>query len=317
MLLPDFDAVQHAASSIKPYIHRTPVISSRSVNELCGCQVSFKCENFQRVGAFKMRGATNAVLNMKQPESVTGVITHSSGNHAAALARAARLADIPCHVVMPENTPGIKRDAVSSYGAQISLCAPSMEARQTLTEDIMQADAGLRLVHPYDDNDVIAGQATATLEFLQQVESLDMLVLPVGGGGLIGGAGIVLEALRPEMTLIGAEPEAVDEATRSLSTGKRLPPTNKPTIADGLQAGIGERNFLLIQRGVKQLLTVNERQIRDALRLVFERLKVVIEPSAAVPLAAILSGQIAVKGRHIGIILSGGNIDLDRMKDFI
>ena len=317
MLLPDIDAVQRAACSIKPYIHHTPVLSSRLINEMLGCRISFKCENFQRVGAFKMRGATNAVLNLEQPGSVTGVITHSSGNHAAALALAASLNDLPCQVVMPEDTPAIKQDAVRSYGAQVTLCAPGMAARQTITAEIMQRDSGLRLVHPYDDYDVIAGQATATLEFLQQVESLDMLILPVGGGGLIAGASIVVGANQPGAELYGVEPEAVDEARRSIMAGEPLAATGKPTIADGLQAGIGKRNFQLIQRGVKEIVTVSEGQIKDALRLVFERLKIVIEPSAAVPLAAISAGQINMKDCHVGIILSGGNIDLERMQKFI
>lgn len=317
MLLPDLDAVHRAACRIEPFIHRTPVITSQTINQLLDCEVSFKCENFQRVGAFKMRGAMNAVLSLEDPAVVTGVITHSSGNHAAALARAAQLNNLSCHVVMPENTAGIKQAAVKAYGASITLCAPGMAARQAVTAEIMHENAGLRLVHPFDDYDVIAGQATVTLEFLQQAEGMDVLLVPVGGGGLIGGASIVLNAYRPDAALFGVEPAAVDEAARSLAAGQRLPATGEPTIADGLQAGIGERNFLLLQRGVREIVTVSEQQIRHALRLIFERLKVVVEPSAAVALAGLMAGKIPSRGQHVGVILSGGNIDLDRMRDFI
>ncbi|TNG02128.1 MAG: pyridoxal-phosphate dependent enzyme [Gammaproteobacteria bacterium] len=305
---PDIQAVRKAYQQIKPYIHVTPVMHSQSLDDLSGCQVIFKCENFQRTGAFKMRGAMNAVLNLPDTEAGNGVITHSSGNHAAALARAAGIDGIPCHIVMPDDAPSIKQSAVTAYGAKITFCEPSMSARETTVNRLID-EIGMHLVHPYDDHDVIAGQGTVTLEFLQQVQSLDALLVPVGGGGLISGAAIVAHAQNANIDVIGVEPEQVDDACRSLRDGIRYPATGKPTIADGLRAGIGEMNFTIVQQHVRQIVTVSEEEIVQALKLIWERLKIVIEPSAAVPFAALISSKIPQNYKTVGVILSGGNID--------
>ncbi|MCW8962968.1 MAG: threonine/serine dehydratase [Gammaproteobacteria bacterium] len=315
MLLPDLRAVKLAAETIKPFIHHTPVIQSQSINQLLGCQVFFKCENFQRTGTFKIRGATNAIACMSNKEA--GVITHSSGNHAAALACAAQQYGMSCDVVMPRDVPQFKQQAVSHYGAHITLCEPGMPARQAATAEIMARRPDLKLVHPYDDGHVIAGQGTATLEFIQQVDDLEAILLPVGGGGLISGASVVIQSIKPEVHLIGVEPDMVDEARCSVADGKRHPATGNRTIADGLQAGIGELNFAIIQQSVEKIVSVTEQQIKNALRLIFERLKVVVEPSSAVPLAALLAGRLEHSFERVGIILTGGNLDLDDLRNLI
>lgn len=314
---PDLSAVEQAAAVIEPLIHHTPVIESQSLNDMLGCQLYFKCENFQRTGSFKLRGASNAIADVASQSGVSGVITHSSGNHAAALACAARHYGIDCEIVMPGDAPQFKQQAVRNYGGHITLCEPGMPARQATTAELMEENPGLHLVHPYDDPRVIAGQGTATLEFIDQVDSLDLLLLPVGGGGLISGASIVLQARRPDTRLVGVEPAVVDEARRSLADGQRHPATGGQTIADGLQAGVGELNFAIIQQGVETIVSVSEQQIRSALRMILERLKVVVEPSAAVTLAALMAGEIELAGQHVGIILSGGNIQLDQLHKFI
>jgi len=315
MLLPDINAVKLAAETIEPFVHHTPVIQSQSINQLLGCQVFFKCENLQRTGAFKIRGATNAIASMSYKKA--GVITHSSGNHAAALACAAQQHGMSCEVVMPRDAPQFKQQAVSQYGAHITLCEPGMPARQTATAEIMERSPDLKLVHPYDDAHVIAGQGTATLEFIQQVDDLEVILLPVGGGGLISGASIVIQSMKPKVHLIGVEPAVVDEARRSVADGKRHAATGNRTIADGLQAGIGELNFAIIQQGVEKIVSVTEQQIKAALRLIFERLKVVVEPSSAVPLAALLAGRLEHSFERVGIILTGGNLDLDDLCNLI
>ena len=315
--MPDIKSVERAAEVIRPTIHRTPVMQSQSINDLAGCEVFFKCENFQRTGAFKMRGASYAVASIDRKQNITGVITHSSGNHAAALACAAQQHGLTCEIIMPGDAPLVKQKAVKHYGANITLCDPGMENRQAATAELMAKRPDLKLVHPYDDYHVISGQGTATLEFLQQVSGIETMLLPVGGGGLIGGASIVIKAQSPRTRLIGVEPEVVDEAKRSIANNKRYPATGGKTIADGLQAGIGELNFSLIQQGVHQLVSVTEQQIKGALRLIMERLKIVIEPSAAVPLAALLAGYLDHSVDRVGIILTGGNIDLDRIHKLI
>ena len=307
--LPELDAVKDAARKIAPFIRHTPVKQSQAINQLLGCHAYFKCENLQPTGAFKLRGASNAVVNLIQSSGCSGVITHSSGNHAAALAYAAQRHQLPCHVVMPEDAPQTKQAAVRRFGASMTLCKPGMAAREKTTSDLMQYDPGLQLVHPYDDFYVIAGQGTATLEFLQQQHELDMLVTPIGGGGLISGAGIVIKVLKPEIQLVGVEPSAVDEARRSLETGVRLPATGEKTIADGLQAGIGEMNFKLLSENVDEVLAVTEQAIKNAMKLIHEHLYMMVEPSAAVGLAAALSGKLDTGNRQVGFILTGGNID--------
>jgi threonine dehydratase len=317
MQLPDITAVERAADVIEPFIHHTPVIHSQSINEMLGCQVHFKCENLQRTGSFKIRGASHAVASIDRGTGITGVIAHSSGNHAAALACAAQQHQMNCEIVMPRNASQFKQQAVTHYGGHTTLCEPGMAARESVTAELMARRPELHLVHPYDDHRVIAGQGTVTLELVQQVEDLDMLVVPVGGGGLISGASIVLQSLYPDIQLIGVEPEVVGEAQRSLAEGRRYPATGNPTIADGLQAGIGETNFAIMRQGVESIVTVSEQQIRAAVRLILERLKVVVEPSAAVTLAAMLCGKINPVGKRVGLILSGGNIQLDNIQNLI
>jgi threonine dehydratase len=305
---PDIQAIRSASELIAPYIHTTPVMQSRSLDELAGHRLLFKCENFQRTGAFKMRGAMNAILNLPESAASRGVITHSSGNHAAALAKAAAIVGVACHIVMPEDAPVIKQDAVRDYGATITFCQPSMAAREETVERLIQAQ-GMHLVHPYDDAAVIAGQGTATLEFLQQVQAFDALLVPVGGGGLISGAAIVLDALKKDIDVIGVEPEQADDACRSLQDGIRYPATGRATVADGLRAGIGKMNFNIMQRLVHQVVTVTEDEIRQAMQLIWERLKIVVEPSAAVPFAAVIANRLPSHYKTLGLIISGGNID--------
>lgn len=307
--LPDLNAAIEAAQAIAPLVQNTPVRQSQAINQLLGCHAYFKCENLQHTGAFKFRGASNALVNLTRSDSCSGVITHSSGNHAAALACSAQQHQLPCHVVMPEDAPKIKQAAVSRYGATITLCKPGMAAREQTTRQLMESDPGLKLVHPYDDFHVIAGQATVTLEFLRQQHELDKVIIPVGGGGLIGGAGIVIKALKPEIQLVGVEPAAVDEARRSLEKRKRLPATGKPTIADGLQAGIGEMNFRLLSENVGEVLAVTEQEIKYAMKLIFEHLDMMVEPSAAVGLAAAIAGKLHTRNHELGFILTGGNIE--------
>lgn len=314
--LPTIESVRNAAARISAYIHHTPVLSSHSINELAGCSLFFKCENFQRSGAFKMRGAMNALLSLDQRQRDNGVITHSSGNHGGALALAAKILGIACHVVMPDDAPACKLQAVKAYGAEITRCEPGMPAREAATAAAM-AERPLTLIHPFDDLHVIAGQGTAMLEFFGQTDALQAIVLPVGGGGLIAGSSIVVQALQPDIPLIGVEPEVVDEAKRSLETGVRQPATGAKTLADGLQAGIGALNFKILQSSVRAIVTVTEDEIRQAMRLIWERMKIVVEPSSAVPLAAIVARKLPLQADRIGVILTGGNVDLNRLSKLI
>ncbi len=279
---------------------------------MTGARLFFKCENFQKVGAFKIRGATNAVLCLSDEEAQHGVATHSSGNHAAALAQAARWRGIPAYVVMPDNAPAVKRNAVARYGAQIFPCAPTLPAREAGLRDVV-AQTGATIVHPYNDYRVIAGQGTAALELLQDAPDLDMMLAPVGGGGLLSGAAIAAAGFSGHIRVVGAEPALADDAYRSLQAGQRIEagPTN--TIADGLKTSLGDKTFPIIQRLVSDIVTVSEEEIVHAMRLVWERMKIIIEPSSAVPVAALLCGRLAVAGKSIGVILSGGNVDLDRL----
>jgi threo-3-hydroxy-L-aspartate ammonia-lyase len=308
----DIDAIRAAATRLAPWAHKTPVLTSRAVDELCGGTLFFKCENFQRVGAFKFRGAMNAVLQLDEDAKRRGVVTHSSGNHAQALALAGRLAGVPTCVVMPRTAPAIKRAATEGYGARVVPCEPTLADREATVARLI-AEHGYELVHPYDDWRVIAGQGTAALELLEQAGPLDVVVAPCGGGGLLSGTAIAVKSTSPATRVIGAEPANADDARRSLELGAIVPSEDPKTIADGLRTSLGTRDFGVIRHLVDAIATATESEILAAMRLVWERMKIVIEPSCAVPLAAVLNGQIDARGKRVGVILSGGNVDLEPM----
>ena len=310
--VPTLEDVRAAARRIEAYAIRTPVLTSTTFNELTGASLYFKCENFQKAGAFKFRGACNAVLCLSDEEAGRGVVTHSSGNHAQALALAARIRGIPARIVMPDNAAAVKQAAVAGYGAEITLCPPTLADRERTTEEIL-SDTGATLIHPYNDYRIIAGQGTAVLELLEEIPGLDVVITPVGGGGLLSGAGIAVKGISPSTEVIGAEPEGADDAKRSLESGEIVPSNDPRTIADGLLTALGTRTFPIIQKHVREIVTVSEASIVDAMRFVWERMKLVVEPSAAVPVAALLEGKIDAQGKRIGIVLSGGNVDLDRL----
>lgn len=310
--LPDADDVFAAAERIAPYIRRTPVLTSRALNAELDVRLFFKCENFQTSGAFKVRGAFNAVLSLDAASAARGVATHSSGNHGAALALAAARRGIPAWVVVPTDASGFKRDAIARYGAEVVDCAPGLANREARLAELV-AERGARVVHPYDDNAVIAGQGTATLELLEQAGPLDALLVPVGGGGLVSGSALAARAVCPGARIVAAEPVGADDCWQSVQTGRRVRLEQVSTIADGLRASIGERNWALISRHVDEVLRISEQEIVAAMRIAWERLKIVIEPSSAVPLAAILGGHLPVAGRRVGLIFSGGNIDLESL----
>jgi len=307
-----FNDIQLAARRIAGKVHRTPVLTCATLDSLSGARLFFKCENFQKVGAFKMRGATNAVFALSDEEVAPGVATHSSGNHAQALALAARLRGVPAYVVMPRNAPVAKRAAVADYGAQIITCEPTLAARESTLTAVV-ARTGAAFVHPYDNDQVIAGQGTAALELLTDQPDLDVVMAPVGGGGLLSGTAVATRTLAPAAAVIAAEPSGADDACRSLAAGHIIPSVAPDTVADGLLTSLGERNFAIIQAHVQAIWTVDDARIIAAMRLVWERMKIVIEPSAAVCLAAVLARPEAVSGRRIGMIVSGGNVDLARL----
>lgn len=312
MYLPTFADVQVAARRIQPYAHRTPVLTSRNLNELTGARLFFKCENFQRVGAFKFRGACNAVFSLDERELQRGVATHSSGNHAAALALAARLRGARAFIVMPETAPEVKKKAVQAYGGEITFCQPTLEAREQTLAAVV-AKTGATVVHPYNDARIIAGQGTAALELLEAQPGLEVIVTPVGGGGLLSGTALTADGLSPSTRVIAAEPAGADDAARSFRDGCLHPSMNPQTIADGLLTSLGELTFAVIQRHVDDILTVSEEAIVEAMRLLWERMKIVVEPSGAVPLALVLERRRDFAGKSAGLILSGGNVDLRKL----
>ncbi|MBN2392403.1 MAG: pyridoxal-phosphate dependent enzyme [Anaerolineae bacterium] len=309
---PVFDDVIEAASRIEPYIHRTPVFTSRTLNKMTGATIFLKAENFQRVGAFKARGACNAVFALSEAGAARGVATHSSGNHAQAVAYAAGLRNIPATVVMPEDAPPVKVAAVQDYGARIVWAGSNPLDRENTLETVL-AETGAVFIHPSNDFHVIAGQGTAALELRQEVPDLDIVMTPVGGGGLLAGTALATNGLSSRTRVIGAEPETVDDAARSLRDGRIYPPTNAYTIADGLRTFLGDINFPIIYEHVSEIVTVSERAIVAAMRLIWERMKIIIEPSSAVPVAALFEHPNLFRGLQIGIILSGGNADLDHL----
>lgn len=310
--LPDLAAIRAAHARIAPYVHRTPVLTSRSLDLATGATLFFKCESLQKVGAFKARGACNAVFALTDAVAARGVVTHSSGNHGAALAYAAQRRGIPAHVVMPDNAPKIKVANVEGFGAKVHFCAPTLAAREETCARVGAA-TGATLVHPYDDFEVIAGQGTATLELLEAVPDLDAVIAPVGGGGLLSGTAIAAKGIAPRIVVLGAEPAGADDAARSFASGTLHTMPHPHTIADGLRGALSQRTLNALRAHVAAIGTCGEGAIVAAMRLVWERMKIVIEPSSAVPLAAILEDTVAVKGRRVGVILTGGNVDLDRL----
>jgi len=306
--------VRRAAERIRDHIHRTPVVTCRALDERAGRRLFFKCENLQKVGAFKMRGAANAVLSLPEADRARGVVTHSSGNFAQALALAARRAGVPAHIVMPETAPAVKRRAVLGYGARVIECAPNLAARESTAAAVV-TETGATFVHPYDRAEIIAGQGTCALELLEAVPDLDAIVAPVGGGGLMSGISIAARGVRESIRLFGAEPAGADDAARSLAAGKLLPQTGPVTIADGLLTSLGSLTWPILRDHLEAMITVTEEEIVAAMRLVFSRAKLVIEPSAAVAVAAALSDDFRDRDGidRVGVVLSGGNVDLDRL----
>ena len=312
MEFPDKKAIIDASQRIAPHIHNTPVLTSAYLNERFGANLFFKCENFQKVGAFKSRGAVNAVFSLDDETAKRGVATHSSGNHAQALARAAALRNIPAFIVMPETAPKVKVAAVKGYGGQITFCKPTLEAREETLHEIV-AKTGALEIHPYDNLKVIAGQATVVKELVENQPGLDLILCPVGGGGLLSGSALSARFFSPDTQVIACEPVGADDAYRSFHSGKFVPSIEPKTIADGLLTSLGNYTFPIIKEFVSDIVTVEEATIVEAMRLVYERMKIIIEPSSAVPLAALLENKVDVAGKRVGIIISGGNVDLNHL----
>src|SRR5438093_8345433 len=304
------DSIRAAHERIRAYIHRTPVLTSSRLNEASPATAGlfFKCENFQKIGAFKARGATNAVFSLDDVTALRGVATHSSGNHGAAVARAAKLRGIPAHIVMPSNSAKVKIRAVESYGAHIVFCEPTEKAREATCAEAIK-ETGATLIHSFENENVMTGQGTAAVELLEDVSDLDLVMCPIGGGGLLSGIEIAVTEMRPKIKVIAVEPANADDAAQSFRAGRRIVTEKKFTIADGLRTNIGEPNFAIVQRYVDDIVTVSEEAIVSAMRTIWETMKIVIEPSAAVPYAAILEPVIDFDGKRVGIILTGGNVD--------
>jgi threonine dehydratase len=312
LMTPTLDDIRAAAERISPYIHRTPVLTSESLNKRVGAQVFLKCENLQKIGAFKFRGACNAVFSLRDEEAGHGVCTHSSGNHAQALALAASLRGIPAYIAMPNTAPAVKKAAVAGYGGLITFCEPTLESREAALARIV-AETGATVVHPYNDERVITGQGTAALEFLEDVPDLDVMITPIGGGGLLSGTSIAATETKKGIRVIGAEPELADDAYRSLKKGQILPALKPATIADGLLSSLGALTFPIVQERVEQIVTVSEQGIIHSMKFIWERLKIIIEPSAAVAVGALWEKKIDLAGLKVGVILSGGNVDLEKL----
>ena len=307
----DLDRIRAAHERIRPYIHRTPVLTSSRLDEANGAKLFFKCENLQKIGAFKARGATNAVFSLDEVTAKGGVATHSSGNHGTALARAAKLRGIPAHIVMPKNSAKVKVRAVEGFGAHVVFCEPNDAAREAACADVI-AKTGATLIHSFENEDVMAGQGTAAIELLEDVNA-DVVMCPVGGGGLLSGTAVAAKSMRPNIKVIAAEPANADDTAQSFHAGKRVVTEKKFTIADGLRTNVGEQTFPIIEHYVDEVVTVSEEAIVSAMRTIWETMKIVIEPSAAVPYAAIAEKKIDPAGKRVGIILTGGNVDLDAL----
>lgn len=304
---PDYESVQAAAERIEPFINYTPVITSEKLDEIAGCSLYFKCENLQKAGAFKSRGAVNTIMSLSTSALARGVATHSSGNHGAALARAASLRNATAYIVVPNNARQVKQDAIRSYGGELILCEPTLEARKARLQEVL-TDTGATFVHPYDQEEIIAGQGTAMLEFVQQAKDLDVVIVPVGGGGLLAGSSLVTE--HEQIKIIGAEPEGADDAYRSVKTGELVLRHTPNTICDGLLTTLGERNFGIIREKVDSILLVSDQEVVEAMSLIWTRMKLIVEPSSAVTLAVVLRYPDLFEDKKVGLVLTGGNVDL-------
>jgi threonine dehydratase len=312
LVLPTFDDVLAAHERVRPYIHRTPILTSRFIDAMAGCSLFFKCENLQKAGAFKVRGACNAVFGLPEDKLAAGVATHSSGNHALSLSYAAGRRGIPCTVVMPRTAPQAKKDAVIGYGGQIVECEPSTSSREAVFAEVVKA-TGADFVHPYNDERVIAGQGTCSKEMIEDLGNLDAVVAPIGGGGMISGTCLSLATLSPHTRIYAAEPEAADDAYQSFKQGHIVAYDAPVTVADGLKVPLKERTWHFVKTYVTDVLTASEQEIIDAMRLIWGRLKIVMEPSSAVPLATILKNRDIFAGQRVGVIITGGNVDLDKL----
>ena len=304
--------IKNVAKKIKPYIHETPILTSTLLNEIVGCNMFFKCENFQKIGAFKMRGATNAILNLSEEQKDKGVVTHSSGNFAQALSLAANNLGVTAYIVMPSSAPKVKIDAVKGYGGEVTICLPTLKDRETNAERISKEN-GATFIHPSNDLDVIKGQGTAAFELLEKYSNLDAIFTPVGGGGLVAGTILAVQQRLPNCKIYGGEPENADDAFRSLKSGRIETNKTTDTIADGLKTQLGDINFPIIRNGIEEIVLVTEDQILSALKLIWSRLKIVIEPSSAVAFAALINKSADLNSKDIGVILSGGNVNLDNI----
>jgi threonine dehydratase len=310
--IPTREDIRATHRAINQMIHHTPVLTSEHINRIAGAYLYFKCENFQKIGAFKMRGASSATLRLTEEERQRGLATHSSGNHAQAVALSAKMRGVPAYIVMPKNTPSIKRQATEGYSAQIRLCDNTIQAREDTLNEVVR-ETGATFIHSYNDYNVIAGQATAAKELIEEVEELDILMAPIGGGGLISGTALSTRYFAPQAKVYGAEPKEVDDAYRSFKTGSIQQNKTINTIADGLRTNLGDKTFDIIQRELEDIFTVSEADIVDAMRLIWERMKIIIEPSCAVPLAAVLNHKAVFANKKVGIILTGGNVDLEKL----
>ena len=311
-VIPTYDDVVAAHERIRPYIHRTPVLTSSYFNKLTGAELFFKCENFQKAGAFKVRGACNAVFGLSDEDAKKGVATHSSGNHALSLSYAAGRRGIPCHVVMPRTAPQAKKDAVRGYGGIITECEPSTSSREAVFAEV-QAATGAEFVHPYNDPRVIAGQGTCSRELMEQVEGLDAVIAPIGGGGMVSGCCLTLSNIAPDVKIYAAEPEQADDAYRSFKAGHIIADDAPETVADGLKVPLKDLTWHFVSNHVTDIFTASEQEIIDAMKLTWQRMKIVMEASCAVPLATILKNPETFRGKRVGVIITGGNVDLDTL----
>lgn len=304
--------IQKAHKRIENYVHRTPILTSESVNKIAGCDLHFKCENFQKIGAFKARGGVNAVLSLPEEQRKHGVVTHSSGNHAQAIAMAAKMAGVPAYIVMPKTAPEVKRKAVAGYGAQITLCEPTQQSREANAARI-QKETGATFISPYNDYTVISGQATCSKELLEDEPDVEVIIAPVGGGGLLAGTALSAHYIKPNVKVYAGEPEGAKDTYLSMQSGVHTKVENPSSIADGLLASMGDKNFAIIRPLVEEVFVVTDEEIVEAMRIIWERMKIIIEPSCAVPVAAILKNKEVFAGKKVGVILTGGNVDLAKL----